>query len=620
MIDISETTLRNLDFCLLENSLKSRQAAYLFTDRQQSVAAYNASQLHRLFEIISHNQQKGWYAVGYVAYDAAFYLLPLERSGYDSEHRDTPLAHFEFYACRSCLTLTETQWVVAQAARLQQSSLSIGALDFNMSRASYGKGFEQVMAYLREGETYQVNYTAQYHFRYSGNPFLLYQGLRKHVSVEFGAFLPFDSGHVLSFSPELFFTKQGGVIRVRPMKGTVPRVGEAETDARNRAFLQNDIKNRSENLIIVDLLRNDLAALARTGSVETGSLFDIETYQTVYQMTSSIEAKIPSQIPFKTLLGKLFPCGSITGAPKLNTMAIINEVEQESRGLYTGAIGHISPDNDMSFSVAIRTLFLQNGRGQLGVGGGITTRSDAQEEWEEMHLKAQFFCRYAQSMSSSPATGEARSHAFGLVESMRLEAGNYPFLSAHMARLRASAAFWGFVFPALAIRRRLRELAHAHAGGTCRIRLELQADGTVHHSIVPLEEPPGVWKLGRAPEPMPPVGAMIAHKTTAECVRGRYTGWLNQGRARGFDEMLCYTPEGYITETCIGNVVVEQNGQWYTPPAGEGLLPGIYRQHLLETGRVAEKRLTFEDVRQADRIWVCNAVRGMVAAAYEDKC
>ena len=255
---------------------------------------------------------------------------------------------------------------------------------------SYVKNLNQIKHYLTEGHTYQINYTSKYRFNYDDEPLAIYQLLRQKQKVAYSAFLQFDDYHLLSLSPELFFKKVGCQISSKPMKGTMPRSGDALTDKKNKAFLTRDEKTLAENIIIVDLIRNDLNKIAKTGTVKVPKLFQVESYETVHQLVSEVQCQLPSDIGFAEIVKGLFPCGSITGAPKKRSLQIIRELEKENRGIYTGAIGYIMPNNDMCFNVAIRTARLQNSQGELGVGGGIVHDSDALAEFDEMRLKAKF--------------------------------------------------------------------------------------------------------------------------------------------------------------------------------------------------------------------------------------
>ena len=490
----------------------------------------------------------------------------------------------------------------------------------SVDRPAFETAIARILAAIGEGETYQVNYTYRLDFQAFGSPVALYRRLRARQPVAFGAFIALPQGagatHVLSCSPELFLEHRGGRLLTRPMKGTACRAAVPEGDSEIARLLADDTKNRAENLMIVDLLRNDLGRIARVGSVRVPTLFSVEAYATVFQMTSTVEAELPAGTGFPAIVRALFPCGSITGAPKHRTMQLIRELESTPRGLYTGTIGWIdaprgeSPQaacGDFCLSVTIRTLTLgpvENGlrAGRMGIGAGIVSDSKAAEEFEECALKARFL------------TG--LDPGFTLLESLyATRAGGIRHLERHVARLATSAAAFAFAFPRADIERALRELVpNLPAWAPSRLRLALHHDGRfdlVASPLAPLPDTPVGLLL--ATEPVDRDDPFLRHKTS---LRARHDAALSVAERRGAFDTLFVNREGFLTEGARSNVFVHIDGEWRTPPLTAGVLPGVMRGVLLAdpAWHAREAPLTPSDLARAERIVVCNALRGPLAA------
>ncbi len=495
-----------------------------------------------------------------------------------------------------------------------------------VDRAGFDDAIARIHAAIAEGETYQVNYSYRLDFDTFGAPLALYRRLRARQPVAFGALirLPADAGGpdwVLSCSPELFLRHHDGVLQARPMKGTAARCGDAALDALAARRLAADAKNRAENVMIVDLLRNDLGRVARTGSVRVPALFEVERYPTVLQMTSMVEAELPEETAFPALLRALFPCGSITGAPKHRTMQHIAALETAPRGLYTGSIGWIDATRrgracgEFCLSVAIRTLTLSAAgdaraatlagplhRGRMGVGAGIVIDSRAADEYDECRLKARFLT--------------ALDPGFALFETLfaTREAGvrNLP---RHLARLAASAAALDFVHPCAEIEAALaRQLGALPPATPYRLRLALHKDGRIELVAAALDAlPPGAATVRLAERPLDDPHGLGAHKTT---LRARYDEGIRLALAAGAFDMLFFDSSGRLTEGGRSNVFLLIDGEWRTPPAGRGVLPGTMRAALLEDPAWAarEAELTVDDLARAQRIVLTNALRGAVEA------
>lgn len=515
---------------------------------------------------------------------------------------------------RAVLNLNAAAAVAAPAGVLN--------LQPSVDRESFREAIERIHGAIREGETYQVNYTYRLDFRSFGAPVSLYRRLRARQPVAFGAFiaLPPDGDgptHVLSCSPELFLRSRGGRLEAKPMKGTASRASVPEGDSEIARMLGADTKNRAENLMIVDLLRNDLGRVARTGSVHVPALFSVESYPTVFQMTSTIEAELPDEVGFAELLRALYPCGSITGAPKHRTMQLIAGLETTPRGLYTGSIGWIDPPagdrsraacGDFCLSVAIRTLTLGAAAeagmrpGRLGIGAGIVIDSRADDEYEECRLKARFL------------TG--LDPGFSLFETMfATRDGGIRHLERHLGRLRQSATGLGFVLPEEDIRAALASQIDALGDGQARrLRLSLHKDGHFDIVIAPIDAlADGPVSLLVASAPMDGSDPLLHHKTTR---RVRYDAAVAEAVRRGAFDVLFHNRAGELTEGGRSNVFLLLDGEWVTPVLAAGVLPGVMRSVLLDdpSWRAREERVSLDDLYRAERIVVCNALRGVVDA------
>ncbi len=489
----------------------------------------------------------------------------------------------------------------------------------NVDHRTYLRAIEKLKGYIASGDTYQVNYTLKLFFRWLGSPEALYLDLRHNQTVPYGAYMRSGEERILSFSPELFFRRDSRGLVVRPMKGTSRRGDSPEEDRLLREGLSRDAKNRSENVMIVDLLRNDLARLMHRsgkGEVRVSSLFDVETYESLLQMTSTVEARFADQqssgdLRLSDVFHALFPCGSVTGAPKIRTMEIIAELEKEDRGVYTGAIGYLAPDSTMVFNVPIRTVVLRGDRGEMGIGSGIIHDSDPEEEWQECLLKGRFL-----------------SHCqprFELLETMLWQPDSgYWLLTEHLARLAQSAAHFYFACSENRIREELQEAARAF-GKTCRrVRLTLAKDGKCQISASPCDSLK-LFRLPATPRPsqqnLPLVdfsdqvtekdSAWLRHKTTR---RDIYDQECKTARERGLFDVLFLNDAGEVTEGSIANIIIYGDGIYSTPTLDSGLLAGVMRGYLLadQERPLCETVLRAEDVRRAEAIFLCNSVRGLV--------
>lgn len=464
-----------------------------------------------------------------------------------------------------------------------------------ISRTFYQHVVQLILSYIADGDTYQVNYTFPMVCKAPHNLDDWYAALYAAQPAPFSCHITMSDCSVLSLSPELFFARRGDQIITRPMKGTLPRGRWLEEDAAQHAALAQCPKNRAENLMIVDMLRNDLGRIAVFGSVSVPALFSVEPYLTVLQMTSTVTARLRPATSLWDILRALFPCASITGAPKVRTMQIIRTVELHRRGFYTGTIGLLQPGGDCTFNVAIRTIVVSrpSGIARFVVGGGIVADSTPESEYDECLVKAAFL------QTSRPA--------FDLLESLLLHDGQYWLLPYHLNRLRASAAYFGFHFNESDVHSALNDMARAHPSGRFKVRLLMACTGALSTEAVPLSPQEHPWVLGIAPSPVSSHDVFLFHKTTNRSV---YDEALRA--CPGYDDVILWNEHGHVTESTRANIVIERDGQRITPPRTAGLLAGAFRAALLQEGTLVEAPVSLDDVARASRLWLINAVRGWI--------
>jgi len=482
----------------------------------------------------------------------------------------------------------------ATEALLDAGPAWLGAVEPQLKRTAYDAMLARIGELIRAGDVYQVNATFAAHVATRGHPLALYRRLRRAQAAPHGALIHTGEHWILSLSPELLYDLSGRALTTRPMKGTAPRGGTAAEDDANAAALAADPKNRAENLMIVDLLRNDLSKVAVPGSVAVPDLFHVEHYPTVLQMTSTVTASARADVDAVDVLEALFPCGSITGAPKHRAAQVIADVETGPRGLYTGSIGQIAATGDADFNVAIRTLVMRPGGARLGLGGGIVADSEAASEWAEALAKAAF-------LGLVP-------HPADLIETMRCEDGVIARRDLHLARLVTSAAFLGHRLDRAAVEAALDAAAR---GATARLRLLVARSGAVAVSSGPLPPPPAEpVTVALAPLPVAAHDWRLRHKSTDRAF------YDDARRESGAFEVVFTDPDGTLTEGSFTNAFVERDDRLLTPPLAAGLLPGILRTALIAEGRAVEAPLTAADL--ADGFLIGNALRGLLRARLAD--
>ncbi len=590
-------------FALLDNTRDAGEAggALLFADPVEEILCGDGEDIRLAMGRLDELRRKGLHVCGYITYEAGYFLADTPQSGFEARvPQDTPLMHFYGFRHRREMGSADAALLLEHMAA-DEPAATISDISPNMGKTQYLRRVAAIREAIHAGETYQVNFTLKYRFRYQGSPLRLFRQLQQAQRVEYGAFLQFPEFSVLSLSPELFVRKQGHRIEAKPMKGTFPRGANAGEDEAILGTMREDLKTRSENVMIVDLIRNDIGRIAQTGTVRVSDLFEIQTFETLHQMISTVRGTIAADTPVADIMRELFPCGSITGAPKVRTMQIIESRENEPRGIYTGAIGYLTPDNDFCFNVAIRTCIARaDGSAEMGVGGGILAESDPQAEFEECALKARFLTTL--------------NDRFQLIESMRYDARHrsIPRLPRHLARLDASARSLGFACPVGHIRQALDE-AVAGLSEDHKLKLTLARDGTVNVSAQRLDKPdPSATRWVNVSDRRLRSGdVLLAHKTTE---RRLYEDEHRRHAELGAYDVLFANERGELAEASRHNLFIEKDGYLYTPPLSAGLLGGVERSRVMdeEAGRCLERSLTASDVLAADRVFLTNAVRGVV--------
>jgi para-aminobenzoate synthetase/4-amino-4-deoxychorismate lyase len=605
-------------FALLDDCTASaeRPTSRLYTGHIGTLICRDSSELGRLLDDLQAELANGVQAVGLFTYELGEQLHDIGQDSCDSP----PLAQvLLFRECRQISAMQVEEWLKTHDSDRKsllfadEIQAGIANIQANVSESDFHHAIRRIHAYIEAGDTYQVNYTYRLNFDAYGPIHALYGRLRKRQPAPYGALIALPSGQsVLSFSPELFVRHDHGELTACPMKGTAPAAGNEEQDNLCAVSLSADAKSRAENVMIVDLLRNDLGRVAQLGSVRVPNLFEVNRHGSVLQMTSTIKADIKPECSLAEVIAAIYPCGSITGAPKHRTMEIIHELEPAPRGLYTGAIGWFDAPKagetlgDFCLSVPIRTLVLQheeNGirHGEMGVGAGIVHDSKANEEYAECQLKAQF------------VTGLANQfQVFETIHATRAQGCRH--LDLHLARLFSSAYYFGFRYDENHIRSLVQQTCAAlPAEGEYRLKLSLDHTGHCEIKTGPLQPWTLPVKILLAKAPVSSHDLFLRHKTS---VRRRYDAAWQAAEAQGAFDVLFCNQHGELAEGARSNVFLKLDGRWCTPPLDAGLLPGVMRTVLLRdpAWQATERRLSPEDLSKAEEIVVCNALRGVLPA------
>lgn len=532
-----------------------------FTNPIKIITAFNFDELKTAFAKIEELKNQ-YYIVGYLRYNA-----------FSGQSSNFPLLYFEVFNSYNIYKTKNTKKLLLNPTPC-------------VNFCEYSNAIKKIKEEIAKGNTYEVNYTYDFDVPFDGDELELFNFLLSKQKTPYNFYIKNQYDTVLSFSPELFFEMQNNHILTKPMKGTIHRGKDKKEDKNLIEFLKNDIKNRAENVMIVDLLRNDLGRIAKVGTVNVSKLFEIETHKTLHQMTSQIEADLKENTTFFDIFKAIFPCGSITGAPKISTMKVISDVEKGERNIYCGAIGMISPKETI-FSVPIRILQKTNEQNKFKyrVGGAIVWDSNAQDEWEETLTKTKFL-----------------NDEFQIIETVKIENNSILFEKEHFERMQKTAEHFGFKF-------KTPEIAKTDDG---MLRILLNRDGEIKTELKKIT-PAKTSKIAISPIIQNSKNEFLYYKTT-------YRPWYYDSFQRIkngeiYDEIF-FNEKGELTEGARSNIVLQLNGNLYTPPVQCGLLNGVFRQELLKNNKCTEKILYKKDLEKAEKIFCVNSVRGMVEVLF----
>lgn len=581
------------NYVLLESIKKDPQNTHnlLFTDPVDIITCNAPKELQKTMTHINQTLKKGYYLAGFFSYELGYLfekvLSPLYKK------TNFPLIWLGVYV--------KPHYLKKPLTFPNAKDFFLSSPTLNISYKDYLKKITQIKNWIRQGDTYQVNFTTKYQMQVYGDILALYQYLRQKQSVSYTALIKFNQDYILSYSPELFYRRNHSKIIVKPMKGTAPK-----TKPQN--WLKADPKNQSENVMIVDMLRNDLGKISRAGSVQTTQLFNVEDYETLWQMTSTIEGILSKKTTETQIIQNLFPSGSVTGAPKIKTMELIHQLEESPRNIYTGTIGYLSPHHQSIFNVAIRTLHLSpmpaidqtnlptTYTGELGVGGGIVYDSVPKEEFQECQLKAKFLTTEKKELY--------------LIETMLGKNQKIPNLALHLNRLKKSAQYFKFQLNVEALKKTLEKKAKSVIQPT-RIKLHLSEKGKITFEISKIIKPKNqnnTPKITISKIKTNTKDIFLYHKTSN---RETYHQEYQKALKKSFFDVIFTNEKNEITEGAISNIFLKIKNHYITPPLSSGLLNGVERQLFIKKNKVKEKKLFPKDLQKAKEILLTNAIRGI---------
>ncbi len=562
--------------------------SYLFLKPKEIVTIKSLRNLDEKLILIDQLLKRGLAGYALIYYEAG-YLFEKKLNKYLPQN--TELIRFFFYDHKDIIRKNSNKIFFENDEKYQIKNFRL-----NTNRSEFVSSIRKIRDYIKKGDTYQVNYTVKGKFDFAGSYSSLLSNLVFNQSAQYTSFINDGKNIILSLSPELFFEVKGRKIKSKPMKGTTRRGQNLIEDLKKKNELVNSVKNRAENVMIVDLIRNDLGRISEYGSVSVPSLFEIEKYETVYQMVSTVQSKLKNNIMLSDVLKNIFPCGSITGAPKIRTMEIINELEKESRGLYTGSIG-LFINGKMTFNVSIRTLLMdkKSGNGEIGLGSGVVWTSKADEEYAETKLKGKFL--------TDPI------NQFKLFESALVENRKIKMLNEHLNRMEKAAEYFLFVFDREAIEQKIINYLKSVDEKRFKLKISLTKTGKIEFiktPITPVEQIKVIISKNR----ISTENRFQYFKTTNRLL---YEKEYSKYSRLGFFDVLFLNEKNEIAEGSITNIFIKKNRKLLTPPVEAGILPGLYRSKLLSSIKnVFETNLTLNDLLTADEIYLTNAVRGKV--------
>ena len=552
------------------------------------LVARTADEVKPVLEAVEALSREGRWCVGYLRYEASAAFDP----AFAVHAGDGPLAWFGVHDAA-------VPWPDAAGSHVPAVDWQAG-----LSRAAFDRNMQAIHRAIANGELYQLNYTAPLRAEFRGNARDWFMALLKAQPNGYAAFIDTGDEQVLSVSPELFFDWQGDRILARPMKGTAPRGATAVEDEAMALRLRTVPKERAENVMIVDLIRNDLSRIAQPFSVRVPRLFHTEALPTVWQMTSDVEARVRDGVSLVNVFSALFPCGSITGAPKVSAMRMIRDLEPEARGVYCGAVGVVRPGGHATFNVPIRTVTLRGNQARCGIGSGITADAQADAEWDEWRHKRAFLGRGRAAVSSAAMT------SFELLETLALVDGALRDAPAHLARMQKAAAHFAYAWNEADVTACLDRLTDAHSTGSWRVRLLLDAQGQPRAEAFAMDVPPPRVQLQLAARAFDEADSEFSRFKTTR--RAHYEAFAPT--SAGVFDTLLWNRHGEITECTRGNIALLLDGRWVTPPLRCGLLDGIGRAHRLHSGELAEAVVRVDDLPRVQAFAFVNSLRGWLDA------
>ncbi len=569
-------------------AIYNKSFSYIFTKPAKKIVVNNLSQFQKKSKIIEKYLSEGYLGYSIIKYESGYLFENRLRNFLDDN--DEALLQFYFFDRNNFQKISSNKVEFGRFTK----NYKISSFKLNNSKNEFVENIEKIKNNIESGNTYQVNYTVKGEFNFSGDLINLFKTLIFNQSARYSAFINNGDKIIISVSPELFFHKKRKEILSKPMKGTLKRENDALSDNLQKTKLGFDEKNRSENLMIVDLIRNDLGKICEYGKVKVNNIFEIETYESLHQMVSTISGILRSKISINHIIKGLFPCGSITGAPKIRTMEIIKELEKDKRGIYTGSIGIIKRD-ELIFNVAIRTVLIDNlaKKGELGLGSGIVWDSDPVKEYEEVLLKSNFL------LKANPY--------FELFETMLIENCKIFLLEEHLERLKNSASYFLFKYDGHNIQKGIAKTLNKVNSTKHMLRLSINKWGKIKIQLNDFPDNPFEIKVTFSKKKVYSNNLFQYHKTTYRDLYEKEHSFYSR---KGFFDLLFFNENNQLTEGAISNIFIRKKNLWYTPPVYCGLLPGIYRNYFIKKEKnVKEKIIYMNDILESDEIVLTNSLR-----------
>ena len=574
-------------------SFYKKASSYLFIKPFEIISVNKKEDLTTAFKIVQKLIDKGYYGYSLIKYEAGF--LFEEKLSHFLSSDNEKLIQFFFFDKRKINRIKSSEII---STDFSTDKYSVKNFKLNRSESQFLNDIKKVKQFIKEGDTYQVNYTVKGKFSFSGSYSAFFEKLLFNQSAKYSAFINNDEEFIISLSPELFFHKKDRNIISRPMKGTTRRGNNQSLDRIAETELKASEKNRAENVMIVDLIRNDFGRICRYGTIKVPELFQIEKYESLFQMVSEVQGKLRKKIKLADVIQNIFPCGSVTGAPKIRTMEIINEIENKERGIYTGSIGLITPKK-IKMNVAIRTISInrKTGVGIMGLGSGIVWDSNPQSEYEEVLLKSKFL--------TEPL------NYFEIFETMKHEIGEIKFIDYHIARMKSAADYFLFKFNESKIRKQLsKSIVELDKQKIKKIKLSLTKWGELRVDVSVILKPNKDISVIISHNKIDSTDKFKHFKTTN---RKLYDDEYAHFTSKGFFEVFYLNEKDEIAEGSRTNIFIRKGTNWFTPPLESGSLPGVYRDYFVRSNaNVYEKNLKIPDLIEADELLLTNALRGEV--------